>query len=74
MPADPDPEFIACATGLYTPVPPAVTDNCGAALTPTGPVVSATPACEGDVTYVWTYTDCEGNTNELDIYLHHRKA
>ena len=29
-----------------------------------GPVVSSTPACEGDVTYVWTYTDCEGNTHD----------
>jgi uncharacterized protein YjdB/acyl-CoA hydrolase len=55
---------IACASALVTPTPPAVTDHCGNALTPTGPVVSATPVCEGVVTYTWTYTDCEGNMHD----------
>src|SRR4030095_14909594 len=41
---------------------PTVTDNCGATLTPTGPVVSAKPTCNGIRTYTYTYTDCEGNT------------
>jgi len=59
LPAD-DGEVIACASALDTPTPPVVYDNCGAEIDPTGPVVSATPACEGDVTYVWTYTDCSG--------------
>jgi len=35
VPANPDPEVIACAANLYTPAAPAVTDNCGNALTPT---------------------------------------
>jgi hypothetical protein len=31
------------------------------------PVVSSIPACNGDVTYTWTYTDCIGNTHD---YVH----
>ena len=49
------------------PTPPTITDNCGTPLTPTGPVVSTPPACEGTVTYTWTYTDCEGNSQD---YVH----
>ncbi len=45
------------------PVPPVVTDACGNAITPTGPVASAKPVCEGTRTYTWTYTDCEGNAH-----------
>jgi hypothetical protein len=63
MPAD-DGETIVCATDLYTPVPPVVNDNCGNLITPTGPVVSPTPACNGTVTYVWNYEDCEGNNHD----------
>ena len=55
---------VACAAAITTPMAPAVTDHCGNALTPTGPVVSATPACEGIVTYTYTYTDCEGNAHD----------
>ncbi|PWI28840.1 hypothetical protein DI383_14650, partial [Flavobacteriaceae bacterium LYZ1037] len=32
-----------------------------------GPVVSDAPACEGEVTYTWTYTDCAGNSQN---YVH----
>lgn len=47
------------------PALPTVTDNCGVTLTPSsGPVVSAKPTCEGTRTYTWTYTDCEGNSND----------
>ena len=53
------------------PVPPTVMDNCGVTLTPTGPVVSPKPACEGTRTYTWTYTDCEGNT-PMGLHLYHR--
>ena len=42
-------------------------DNCGNILTPTGPVESTPPTCEGDITYTWTYTDCEGN---IQLYVH----
>jgi acyl-CoA hydrolase len=55
---------VACAADIVAPTVPAVTDNCGNTLTPSAPVVSATPACEGDVTYTYTFTDCEGNTHD----------
>ena len=42
-------------------------DNCGNMLTPTGPVESTPPTCEGDITYTWTYTDCAGN---VQMYVH----
>ncbi|HOW26600.1 MAG TPA: HYR domain-containing protein, partial [Bacteroidales bacterium] len=63
IPANSDPEVITCASDLYTPTPPAVTDNCGELITPTGPVISPTPPCEGNVTYQWNYTDCAGNSH-----------
>ncbi len=58
-------EIIACASELYTPVPPVVFDNCGNQITEiTGPEISAVPDCEGEVNYVWNYSDCAGNTHE----------
>jgi hypothetical protein len=36
-------------------------------LTPSTPVESTVPDCEGDVTYTWTYTDCAGSTQD---YVH----
>ncbi|MGY0392317.1 HYR-like domain-containing protein [Bizionia sp. KMM 8389] len=56
-----------CYANIVVPTPPTVLDNCGNTLTPTGPVESTTPECEGDVTYTWTYTDCANNTQE---YVH----
>ena len=65
MPADGS-KTVACASEISAPALPTVTDNCGDTLTgvlkegyPT-----ATPACEGTVTYVYTYTDCEGNSHD----------
>ena len=56
-----------CYANILLPTPPSVTDNCGTALTPSGPVETGTSACEGMITYTWTYTDCEGNTQD---YVH----
>ncbi len=57
---------VNCPANLPTTVtPPTVTSNCGETLTPTGPVITNTPAtitCEGSRTFTFTYTDCEGNT------------
>ncbi|WP_039135556.1 hypothetical protein, partial [Flavihumibacter sp. ZG627] len=57
---------VACAdaTDLPPAVLPLVVDNCGNTLTPSAPVVSAKPACEGTRTYTYTYTDCEGNQQD----------
>jgi len=46
---------------------PTVLDACGTELTPSAPVESTVPDCEGDVTYTWTYTDCAGSTQN---YVH----
>src|SRR6185436_13063064 len=58
---------VDCYANIILPIPPAVTDNCGVTLTSTGPVETGSVACEGDITYTWTYTDCEGNTQD---YIH----
>ncbi|HLP93480.1 MAG TPA: cohesin domain-containing protein, partial [Saprospiraceae bacterium] len=56
---------VNCAIDAVQPTPPAVTDNCGNTLTPTGPVQGGTfNGCEGTLTYTWTYTDCEQNTHD----------
>ena len=41
---------VACLVDAITPTPPSVNDNCGFAITPTGPVVTDSPdplTCEG---------------------------
>ena len=63
----PTTDIVDCIAEIVVPTPPTITDNCGTPLTPTGPVVSTPPACEGTVTYTWTYTDCEGNSQD---YVH----
>ncbi|MBK8054554.1 MAG: T9SS type A sorting domain-containing protein [Saprospiraceae bacterium] len=56
---------VACpAAANVVPTPPSKMSECGEPIIPTGPVVSATPACEGTKTYTWTYTDCEGNSHD----------
>ncbi|MCA1918082.1 MAG: hypothetical protein LDL38_01670, partial [Flavobacterium piscis] len=55
---------VACAASIVAPIFPTVTDNCGTILTPSAPLISATPACNGDVTYTYTFTDCSGNTHD----------
>ncbi|HMN05099.1 MAG TPA: hypothetical protein PKD45_05170, partial [Flavobacteriales bacterium] len=54
---------VACAADAVQPMPPSVNDNCGNAITPSGPVVSNAPACEGAITYTWTYEDCAGHSH-----------
>jgi hypothetical protein len=63
----PTTDVVDCYANIVLPAPPVVTDNCGVTLTPTGPVETGTVVCEGDFTYTWTYTDCEGNTQD---YVH----
>ncbi|NNF36336.1 MAG: T9SS type B sorting domain-containing protein, partial [Saprospiraceae bacterium] len=55
---------VDCYENIFLPAPPIVFDNCGVELIPTGPVESTVPTCEGDITYTWTYTDCEGNSHD----------
>jgi gliding motility-associated-like protein len=53
---------VACASNATAPVTPTVLDNCGRTLTVSAPVVSPDPACAGNKTYTYTYTDCAGTT------------
>ena len=54
---------VACiANAQVVPVPPSVSNSCGALASVTGPVVSADPVCSGPKTYTWTYTDCTNAT------------
>ncbi|QQS29582.1 MAG: HYR domain-containing protein [Sphingobacteriales bacterium] len=64
MPAN-DGTTVACITMAIAPAAPAVTDNCGTPLNPTGPAMGGTyDGCEGTRTYTFTYTDCELNTHD----------
>ncbi|WP_418509810.1 hypothetical protein, partial [Corallibacter sp.] len=63
----PTSDTVACYDNIVLPTLPTVTDNCGNTLTPSAVVESTSPDCEGDITYTWTYTDCEGNTHD---YVH----
>ena len=63
----PTAETVTCYDDIVIPIPPTVYDNCNNLLIPTGPVEGPVPGCEGDVTYTWTYTDCEGN---IQLYVH----
>jgi hypothetical protein len=58
---------VDCYANIVLPASPVITDNCGVTLTPTGPVETGSVVCEGDYTYTWTYTDCEGNAQD---YVH----
>src|SRR5678815_1397407 len=49
---------VACPSDAVAPTPPAIVDNCGKAIAPSAPVVSANPACAGTKTYTYTYIDC----------------
>src|SRR5687767_15815652 len=60
MPA-PTTSTVACPADAAAPTPPPVNDNCGRPLTISAPVASALPACSGDITYTFTYTDCAGD-------------
>ena len=58
---------VECINQATEPTPPVVQDNCGyeiAPIVPSGYVVTSYDGCEGDVTYTYTYEDCDGSTHE----------
>ena len=62
---------VSCIAQATQPTPPTVTDNCGGALTVTGPVEGGTyNGCEGTKTYTWTYTDCSGRFSHDWVYTY----
>jgi hypothetical protein len=55
---------VACIADTISQTPPSVTDNCGNAFTPVRSANTGTySGCEGTIIQNWSYTDCEGNTN-----------
>ncbi|MBO7134222.1 MAG: hypothetical protein J6W06_08705, partial [Bacteroidales bacterium] len=57
---------VACASEITAPTLPAVTDNCGNALTGTlkSGYPTENPSCEGTVVYKYTFTDCAGTAHD----------
>jgi hypothetical protein len=52
-----------CPSDAVAPTPPAVTDACGRAITPT--VTTPSPVtCNGTMVYTFTYADCAGHTHD----------
>ena len=51
---------VSCPADAIAPTPPTVTNNCGTAVIPSAPVVSADPACAGIKTFIYRYTNCDG--------------
>src|SRR5678809_1543011 len=45
-------------TTTKKPTPPVVKDTCGNVLTPQPGTAPTAPACNGDMVYSFTYTDC----------------
>ncbi|TDE41484.1 gliding motility-associated C-terminal domain-containing protein, partial [Flavobacterium rhamnosiphilum] len=60
---DNDGKTVACTADIVAPTVPAVTDNCENTLTASTPVISTNPTSEGNVTYTYTFTDCEGTAH-----------
>ena len=58
--------IVTCLAEAIQPgTPITIVDNCGASVTPVGPVEGPDPACVGTGTksFTWTYTDCAGNSD-----------
>ena len=56
---------VECADDAVQPSAPAVTDNCGNTINPSGPVQGGSfDGCHGTITFTYTYMDCEGNTHD----------
>ena len=61
LPADAASTVNCLVDAQVQPTPPAMTDMCGNAIAPVVTVPANIP-CEGDMAWVFTYTDCAGNT------------
>jgi len=63
VPADGASTVNCLADAQVQPTPPTVTDVCGNNITPTVTIPSDI-VCEGTMTWVFTYTDCAGNSTD----------
>ncbi len=64
MPADGGSTVDCLADAKVQPTPPAVTDACGNAITPSLTTTPNDIACEGDMAWVFTYADCTGTSHD----------
>src|SRR5690606_16480145 len=55
---------VDCVNDAIEPVAPVVTDNCGNTVPVSAGVPSADPACGGTKTWTFTYTNCDGTTQD----------
>ncbi len=58
-------DTLGCPSAVEIPTPPIVVSSCGDVLVPVGPQIdsSAFDGCEGQIEYMWTYSDCTGHTH-----------
>src|SRR5678809_632918 len=54
---------VNCPADAVAPTPPVVTDACGKPVTAVAGTAPAAPACNGDMVYTFTYSDCAGHTH-----------
>src|SRR5690606_40507845 len=73
LPADGGTTVDCPADALVAPTAPEVRDACDNLLTPTNTPPTGI-ACEGEVVWVFTYTDCEGNTHDWTYKSEERRA
>ncbi|MFD0988591.1 hypothetical protein ACFQ1R_00655, partial [Mariniflexile jejuense] len=62
MPANGSSTVNCLVDAKVAPTTPTVNDACGNPITPVLKTTPADIACSGDMVWVYTYTDCEGNT------------
>src|SRR5687768_7516515 len=62
LPADGS-STVDCPAEAVAPTPPVVVDACGNTITPVPGPAPTPAACEGDMIYTFTYTDCAGNSH-----------
>ncbi|MFD0988593.1 hypothetical protein ACFQ1R_00665, partial [Mariniflexile jejuense] len=64
MPANGSSTVNCLVDAKVAPATPTVNDACGNTITPVLKTTPADIACSGDMVWVYTYTDCEGNTHD----------
>ncbi|WP_235298837.1 HYR-like domain-containing protein [Portibacter marinus] len=67
IPPVPTDTVVQCYNDIILPSPPQILDDCGNEIVPSGPIESDVPECSGEITYTWTYLDCQGN----EVYYIH---
>src|SRR5688500_20015060 len=56
--------IVNCPADATAPTAPVVVDACGNTITPVAGPAPSPAACEGDMVYTFTYTDCAGTSHD----------